>query len=87
MTYLNRKILLKVMDNLFYLSFAVASISFTITETKLFKPFQEWLKEKNVFIGELFSWNRGRDGGRTLEYKLICDFLYDMKFLCHAKHA
>jgi hypothetical protein len=40
---------------LFYLSLATASISFTISETKLFKPFREWMKLKSRFAGELFS--------------------------------
>jgi hypothetical protein len=36
-----------------YLSFITASISFTVTETKLFKRLREWTKEKNAFLGEL----------------------------------
>jgi len=38
-----------------YLSFITASISFSVTETKLFKPLREWMKEKSTFFGELFS--------------------------------
>ena len=37
------------------LSFVTASISFTVTETKLFLPLRELVKKKNVFAGELFS--------------------------------
>ena len=38
-----------------YLSFVTASISFTVTETKLFKPLREGLKKKISFLGNLFS--------------------------------
>lgn len=38
-----------------YLSFITASISFTVTETKIFKPVREWVKGKNAFLGELIS--------------------------------
>lgn len=38
-----------------YLSIITASISFTVTETKIFKRLREWMKEKNAFFGELFS--------------------------------
>ena len=38
-----------------YLSLVTASISFTVTETKLFKPLREWLKKKSAFLGELFA--------------------------------
>ncbi len=38
-----------------YLSFVTASIAFTVTETKLFKPLREWLQNKIPFLGELFS--------------------------------
>jgi hypothetical protein len=43
------------METAIYLSFITASISFTVTETKLFKPLREWIKEKSTFFGELFS--------------------------------
>ncbi|MCP5006358.1 MAG: DUF1360 domain-containing protein [Planctomycetes bacterium] len=43
------------MKNVIYLSFVTASISFTVTETKIFKPLREWLERKNSFLGELFS--------------------------------
>jgi hypothetical protein len=39
----------------FFLSLATASISFTVTETNLFKLFREGVKAKNVFLGELIS--------------------------------
>ncbi|HLP46785.1 MAG TPA: DUF1360 domain-containing protein [Candidatus Kapabacteria bacterium] len=43
------------MKTIIYLSFVTASISFTMTETKLFKPFREWLKKKSTFLGDLLS--------------------------------
>jgi hypothetical protein len=36
-----------------YLSIITASLSFTVTETKLFKPLREWVKERNHFLGDL----------------------------------
>ncbi len=42
------------MKTVVYLSFVTASVSFTVTETKLFKPLREWLKKKNTFLGGLF---------------------------------
>jgi hypothetical protein len=41
------------MEKVIYLSFVTASISFTVTETKLLKPLREWVKGKNSFTGEL----------------------------------
>jgi H+/Cl- antiporter ClcA len=38
-----------------YLSFVTAAISYTVTETKLFRPLREWLQRKNSFLGELIS--------------------------------
>ena len=38
-----------------WLSVVTAAISFTITETKLFQPFRNWLKGKNRFWGGLIS--------------------------------
>ena len=38
-----------------YLSLVTASVSFTITESKLYTPFREWVKKKSGFLGELFS--------------------------------
>lgn len=43
------------MKNVIYLSLVTASLSFTITETKIFEPLREWLKKKNSFLGNLFS--------------------------------
>ncbi len=37
------------------MSFVTASISFTVTKTKIFKPLREWTKKKNGFFGELVS--------------------------------
>lgn len=36
------------------LSLAVASISFTVTEAKLFTRLREWMKSKSNFFGKLF---------------------------------
>ncbi len=41
------------MKEVVYLSFAVASIAFTVTETKLFKPFRDRVKRRNSFFGSL----------------------------------
>lgn len=38
-----------------YLSFVTAAISFTVTETKIFKPLREWIKKKSTFLGDLLS--------------------------------
>lgn len=43
------------MEMVIYLSVVTASIAFTVTETKLFKPLREWLLKKNTFLGNLFS--------------------------------
>lgn len=43
------------MENVLFLSLITASISFTLTETKLFKPLREWAKEKSLFLGGLLS--------------------------------
>ena len=37
------------------LSVVTASLSYTITETKIFEPFRKWLREKNEFMGKLVS--------------------------------
>lgn len=41
------------MKEVIYLSFVTASISFTVTEMKMFMPFREWGKRKSPFLGEL----------------------------------
>ena len=43
------------MKQIILLSVVTACISFTVTETKSFAPFREWLKEKSSLLGELFS--------------------------------
>ncbi|NUM78064.1 DUF1360 domain-containing protein [candidate division KSB1 bacterium] len=43
------------MKLIIYLSFATASIAFTVTETKAFLLLREWLKKKSPFLGELVS--------------------------------
>ena len=43
------------METVIYLSLVTAAISFTITETKVFKPLREWLKKRSNFLGDLFA--------------------------------
>jgi hypothetical protein len=43
------------MEKVLYLSMVAGSISFTVTETKLFKPVREWVGRKSRFFGELIS--------------------------------
>ena len=43
------------MKNVLFLSIVTASISFTVTESKLFKPLREWLKKTSSFLGDLCS--------------------------------
>ena len=43
------------MEKVIYLSFVTASISFTVAETKLFKPLREWTSKRNTYFGELIS--------------------------------
>ena len=43
------------MEKVICLSFVTASISFLVTETKIFKPLREWTKSKNSFLGEFLS--------------------------------
>ncbi|MGQ3685009.1 MAG: DUF1360 domain-containing protein [Candidatus Loosdrechtia sp.] len=38
-----------------YLSVVTASISFTVTETKLFRHLREWVRKRNAFLGEMLS--------------------------------
>jgi hypothetical protein len=43
------------MEKVLYLSLVTASISFTVTESKVFSPLREWLRAKSVALGDLFS--------------------------------
>jgi hypothetical protein len=43
------------MNEILLLSFVTGSISFTVAEAKIFRPFREWLLSKNQFLGSLFS--------------------------------
>ncbi len=45
----------KRMEKVIYLSLVTASISFTVTETKLFEGLRSWVKKKSSFLGELVS--------------------------------
>jgi hypothetical protein len=42
-------------EKIIYLSLVTASISFSVTETKLALPLRDWVKKKNYFLGELIS--------------------------------
>ncbi len=44
-----------IMKSVIYLSLITASLSFTVTETKVFEPLREWTKSKNQFFGKLIS--------------------------------
>jgi hypothetical protein len=41
-------------EKVIYLSFITASISFTLSERKIFLHFRDWIKKRNSFLGELF---------------------------------
>ena len=43
------------MEKVIYLSLATASISFTLSESKLFLPLRERVKQRIPLLGELFS--------------------------------
>jgi hypothetical protein len=43
------------MKPVIYLSLVTAAISFTVTETRLFKPLREWMKKRSKFLGDLLS--------------------------------
>ncbi len=42
------------MEDVLWLSLVTASISFTITESKLFLPARNWIKARSLFLGEVF---------------------------------
>src|SRR5512136_928460 len=42
------------MENVIYLILVTASISFVISEAKVFLPFRDWMKKRSSFFGELF---------------------------------
>lgn len=43
------------MTTVLYLSVVTAALSFTVTETKLFEPWRQWLDGKSRFWGGLFA--------------------------------
>jgi hypothetical protein len=43
------------MEKVIYLSFVTASLSFTVTETKVFMPLREWARRKNSLFGGLLA--------------------------------
>ncbi len=65
-----------MVEKVICLSFVTASISFTVTETKIFKPLREWTKSKNVFLGELVSC--GYCFGHWVAFVLVA--IYQPKF-------
>jgi hypothetical protein len=44
-----------VTEQVLYLSLVTATVSFTVTEMKLFAPVREWAKARNSGLGELLS--------------------------------
>jgi hypothetical protein len=54
------------------LSFVTASISFTVSETKLFKGFRDWIEGKNDFLFYLF--NCGYCLGHWIAFGLVALF-------------
>lgn len=60
------------MKDVLYLSLAGASISFTVTETRLFKPVREWMQTKSGFLGKMICC--GYCLGHWLAFALV--FLY-----------
>ena len=43
------------MEKIVYLSLVTASISFTVSESKLFMPLRDWAKKKLAYLGEFLS--------------------------------
>ena len=43
------------MTEALYLSLVTAALSFTVSETRLFKPWRDWLEGRSRFLGELFA--------------------------------
>ena len=43
------------MQRILFLSAVTASISFAVSETKLFRPLREWVKGQSEFFGDLLS--------------------------------
>ncbi len=43
------------MEQVLYLSFVTAAVSFTVTEMKPFLPVREWARARNSILGELLS--------------------------------
>lgn len=61
------------MVELILISIVTASISFTVTESKLFKTFREFIKRKSNFFGELVSC--GYCFGHWIAFSIV--ILYD----------
>lgn len=66
------------MLKIIYLSFVTASISFTISETKLFEPLRNFLSDKSVALGNLF--NCGYCFGHWVAFLLVA--IYRPKLFC-----
>ncbi len=43
------------MEIVIYLSLVTASVSFTVSETKIFLPLREWAQQRSHFLGSLLS--------------------------------
>jgi hypothetical protein len=64
------------METVLYLSFVTASISFTVAETKLFRPLREFAAKRNAFLGNLLSC--GYCFGHWVSFALVA--IYRPKF-------
>ena len=45
----------RMLTELVLLSSVTACISFTVTDSAVFRPFRDWVKSKSKFLGELFQ--------------------------------
>ena len=67
-----------------YLSLVTASVSYTLSETKLFEPFRNWLTKRFNLLGKLF--NCGYCLGFWIAFGLVAIYqprLFSFWFLLH----
>ena len=57
------------MDQVICLSIITASIAFTLSETKLFLPFRDWVSARSKFLGKLV--NCGYCTGHWIAFALV----------------
>jgi hypothetical protein len=60
------------MEKVIFLSLAVASISFAVSESKLFLPLREWIEKRSLYLGEFLSC--GYCLGHWVGFALVADF-------------